>query len=88
MSPRPQGSGTARAGSKKTGAGRRRRPSGAPILEEELRTIVARLARGGNMPACRFYYERWIAVREEARPNVVDDPLAEADELARRRSAR
>jgi hypothetical protein len=54
--------------------------------EEEMRRIVAALARGGNMPACRFYWETWI--RPTLREGVGDglDPLAEVDELARRRA--
>ena len=65
--------------------------SGAPIDEEELRSIVARLARGGNMPACRFYCERWIAPAGGEAPS--GDPteaasiLAAMDELAARRAA-
>lgn len=57
------------------------------IGEDELRLIVASLARSGNMPACRFYFETWI------RPSVVEvkpggvDPLREVDDLARRRRA-
>jgi hypothetical protein len=59
-----------------------------PLEEEELRRIVARLARQGNMPACRLYFEVWIKpVGEGVKPSV-DDPLAEVDELARKRVAR
>ncbi len=58
-----------------------------PLDEEELRSIVARLARAGNMPACRLYFETWIkpASVREVSPDG-DDPLAEVDELARRRA--
>ena len=58
------------------------------IDEGELRLIVASLARSGNMPACRFYFETWIrpTAVEEVNPGGID-PLAEVDELARRRRA-
>ena len=57
-----------------------------PLDEDELRSIVARLAREGNMPAARFYFETWIrpASVREVSPDG-DDPLREVDELARRR---
>ncbi len=59
-----------------------------PLDEEELRSIVARLARGGNMPAARFYFATWIrpASVREVKPEDGDDPLREVDELARRRA--
>jgi hypothetical protein len=66
----------------------RKSPSDAPLDEPELRRIVAKLARGGNMPACRFYFETWVKpAGEEVKPDA-SDPLAEVDELARRRVAR
>ncbi len=59
-----------------------------PLDEDELRRIVARLARAGNMPACRLYLETWIkpASVREVSPDGGDDPLREVDELARRRA--
>ena len=66
-----------------------RRPpvSERPLDEDELRQIIARLARQGNMPAARFYFETWIrpASVREVSPDG-DDPLREVDELARRRA--
>ena len=58
------------------------------LTEAELRRIVARLARGGNMPACRFYFETWIRPAAEVVKQDASDPLAEVDELARKRAAR
>ena len=43
----------------------RKSPSDAPLDELELKRIVAKLARGGNMPACRFYFETWIRLASE-----------------------
>ncbi len=55
-----------------------------PLDEDELRRIVARLARAGNMPACRLYFETWLRPVREVKPDA-GDPLREVDELARRR---
>lgn len=57
------------------------------MSENELRTLVEELARGGNMPACRFLWETWLRpAAGEVTPSA-SDPLAEVDELARRRVA-
>jgi hypothetical protein len=57
------------------------------MTEDELRALVEELARGGNMPACRFLFETWLKPeREEVTPDA-SDPLAEVDELAARRRA-
>ncbi len=70
-------------------AGTRKRPSAVPdgITEDEMRGLVAKLAREGNMPACRFYYETWIRpTNGNEGVDDGDDALAEVDELARRRA--
>jgi phage terminase large subunit-like protein len=80
----------------------RKRASGVPagacaidrtnaLGEEELRGIVARLVRGGNMPAARFYFETWIRPRgrrdlmsemtRSPRPTTSRDGDKPADEL-------
>ena len=59
------------------------------IGEDELRLIVAGLARGGNMPACRMYFETWIKPAAGEGVKLDDgDALAEVDDLARKRAAR
>lgn len=40
------------------------------------------------MPACRFYFETWIRPAAEVVKQDASDPLAEVDELARKRAAR
>jgi hypothetical protein len=57
------------------------------MTEDELRNLVEDLARGGNMPACRFLWETWLRPSGEVTPDV-SNPLAEVDELARKRAAR
>jgi hypothetical protein len=59
-----------------------------PMGEDELAIVVSAKAREGVVSAMELYWKMLRAPREEARPNVVDDPLAEADELARRRQTR
>jgi hypothetical protein len=56
--------------------------------EDELAIVVSARAREGVVSAMELYWKMLKAPREEAKPNVVDDPLAEADELARRRQTR
>jgi hypothetical protein len=57
------------------------------VTEEELRDLVEGLARGGNMPACRFLWETWLRPEAEGvKPDADTDPLAEVDELAKRRA--
>jgi hypothetical protein len=61
------------------------------LTEAELKRIVARLARGGNMPACRFYFETWIRpAGGESRPvdSEAASILARMDEVAAKRRQR
>ena len=65
----------------------RRLPGDAEELDEaELRRVMARSARAGNVQAARFYYEVWLKGEGEVKADEFD-PLAEADEIARRRGA-
>lgn len=68
----------------------RKAPAGVPdgITEDEMRRLVAKLARRGNMPACRFYFETWIRPAVEGVKLDGVDALAEVDDLARRRAVR
>ncbi len=54
-----------------------------PMGDGELRVAVSEAARAGSVPAMKLYWEMLLADRER-RPN----PLAEFDELARRRARR
>lgn len=66
----------------------RRLPSDADELDEdELRRVVARSARAGNVQAAKFYFDTWIKGTSEGVTDGID-PLAEVDELARKRVAR
>jgi transposase len=61
----------------------------APMSEDELIAVVSAEARGGSVRAMELRWKMLAAPHgEEATPDVVDDPLAEADELARRRQTR
>ena len=72
----------------RTGRPRGRPPtSDAPLSEDELRRIVARLARKGGVTAAKFYYETWIKPSKAADVPAESDPFAEVDELARKRVA-
>jgi transposase-like protein len=53
-----------------------------PADEAELRLLASRAARNGNVQAMRLLFEMLRAASEPAGEN---DPLAELDELARRR---
>jgi len=57
--------------------------SDEPMDGHELRVSVSEAARAGSVPAMKLYWEMLLADRER-RPN----PLAEFDELARRRARR
>jgi hypothetical protein len=58
------------------------------MSEDELRALVEELARGGNMPACRFLWETWLKPAAEEVTTDASDPLTEVDELARKRATR
>lgn len=62
-------------------------PSG-PISEAELREVVARQARSGNVQAARLAWDMLRAVRQPAQSAAKSDPLVALDELAAARVAR
>lgn len=62
-------------------------PSG-DMAETELRAIVARLARGGNVAACRLMLELLRSEPKAPAADAPDDPLTAMDELAAARARR
>ena len=62
--------------------------SRSELDEDELRSLVATSARGGSVPAMRLFHDLYLRAAAGEVTTSDDDPLAEVDELARRRAAR